>query len=384
MGFYALTPKERTVLYVSTAIICISILTMLAKINTKFLVAVPEDGGSITEGIIGTPTLVNPVLAVTEADKDLTALVYSGLMRKMPDGTFIGDLADSYTVSPDGTVYTFILKDNITFQDGTNVTASDVVFTITKIQDPLIKSPRKVQWEGVRAEEMDPKTVVFTLKQPYVSFLDNTTQGILPMHVWNNISPALFGLSSLNIKSVGSGPYAIDSVDKTKEQIPQQYNLVRFKKFALGAPHIKKISVLSYANEKELIAGLKNGDIDQAGGISPSYAMDIKSRTATIETSVLPRMFGIFFNQTTNKIFADSSVRQAVTMSIDREAIINEVLKGYGTAITTPIPNTIQNEASVIATEKSDSANLEQAGELLEKNGWTVDIICHILSYTKF
>ncbi len=371
-GFSALYKKERIIFYVATILLCVSFLFMVSKLNEKFLVAIPEDGGSISEGIVGTPTLVNPVVAITDADKDMVALVYSGLLRKSANGDYLPDLAKEYTISPDGTVYTFILKDNLTFHNESPITANDVVFTINKIQDPLIKSPKKTQWEGVNVTAPDPKTVVFTLKQPYGSFLANATVGILPEGIWKNISPAEFGLSNLNIKAIGSGPYMITKVDHTDEGIPNVYNLVRFKEFALGTPHVKRITIKSYANEKELVQNLKSGSVDQAGGISPSYAETIKS-TATIATSVLPRTFGIFFNQAQNKILADSTVRKSIDIGIDRKSIIDEVLKGYGIMINSPIPASKKSSATsneIVAFDQSK----QQAIDLLEKNGWKVGV----------
>ncbi|MEY2671770.1 MAG: hypothetical protein RL687_187, partial [Candidatus Parcubacteria bacterium] len=91
------------------------------------MVSVPKTGGNISEGIIGIPTFVNPILAISSADKDMTTLVYSGLMRKMPDGTIVPDLAKSYEVSNDGLTYTFILKDNLSFHDKKPVTAEDII-----------------------------------------------------------------------------------------------------------------------------------------------------------------------------------------------------------------------------------------------------------------
>lgn len=361
-GFYALNKKERTVFYISLIVVCISFISIISKLNERFLVAIPQDGGNIVEGIIGTPTLVNPVLAVTDADKDLVALVYSGLLRKAPNGDFIPDLAESYTVSPDGTIYTFTLKDNITFHSGKNITASDVVFTINQIKDPLVKSPKSVQWQGVTVEEKDPKTVVFTLKQPYISFLDNLTTGIISMDMWKNIAPNEFSLSKLNLKGVGSGPYMIDSIDYTNEGIPTAYHLVRFKKFVLGTPHIKKITIQSFSNEKDLIQNLKNGDIDQAGGISASYAQTINPKKFSITGTTLPRSFGIFFNQGQNKVLGDKVIRQAINTGLDRKEVIDQVLKGYGASINNPITKKM-DDVSVADSQKN-------AIDLLEKNGW--------------
>ncbi len=184
-GAVASFNQKKLFIFITIMIVAfIAMIMILEDINNKFMVTVPADGGTITEGIIGMPTLVNPVMALSDADKDLTSLVYSGLMRKTPDGNFIPDVAESYTISPDGMTYTFNIKKNVKFHDSTPLTADDVIFTIEKIKDPLIKSPRAIGWDGVTIEKKDENTVVFILKQPYISFIDNTTIGILPMHIW--------------------------------------------------------------------------------------------------------------------------------------------------------------------------------------------------------
>ena len=142
-AFASFSKKEHLFFLVVLFVAIISCFSLLSKINDKITISIPTDGGSITEGIIGMPTLVNPVLAVSDADKDLTALVYSGLVRKISDGSFVPDLAESYTVSPDGKKYTFIIKKDAKFHNGDNVTADDIIFTINKIKNPVIKSPRK-------------------------------------------------------------------------------------------------------------------------------------------------------------------------------------------------------------------------------------------------
>jgi peptide/nickel transport system substrate-binding protein len=355
-------------LILSLIVALVSVVIILGKINSKFTVEVPASGGAITEGIIGTPTLINPVLAISDADKDLTSIVYSGLMRKKSDGSFIPDLAESYTVSKDGTIYTFIIKKNAKFQDGTKVSADDVVFTINKIKDPLIKSPRKLSWDGVDIEKKDDATVVFTLKQPYISFLDNTTIGILPMHIWKNVNNQEFALSILNIKAIGSGPFSISSVAKNSEGVPTSYELKRFNDFALGTPHIKKLTIVSYANEKDLLDALTSHNIDQASGLSPENSEDIKDAGYTIHTATLPRIFGIFFNSNNNKIFSDQNVINAFNKALDRKAIVDGVLSGYGTATESPVPETIIEDNTQV-----DPVSIDEAKNILDKSGWVLE-----------
>ncbi len=360
--------KKEFFLFVGSIVVAtIAMIILVASINGYFMVTIPARGGTLSEGIIGMPTLVNPVLAVSDADKDLTSLVYSGLMRKMPDGSFVPDIAESYTVSPDGKTYTFVIRKNATFQDGVALTADDVVFTVNKIEDPLIKSPQKLGWNGVSINKTDDQTVVFTLKQPYISFMDNMTLGILPSHIWKDVSATEFGLSSLNVNAIGSGPYQIDSVSKNKDGIPKEYKLSRFANFTLGAPNIQTIHIVSFANEKDLVNALAHHSIDQAGGISPENAKVIEDAGYTIHTATLPRIFGLFFNSANNKIFADPAVIKAFDQALDRQAIIDNVLNGYATAIHNPVPSTIINNADDVA-----GSSIEQASATLDAAGWVV------------
>ncbi len=360
--------KEFYIFVSTTTVALISMLIILNLLNNKLLVDVPTRGGSITEGIIGMPTLVNPVLALSDADKDLASLVYSGLMRRQTDGTFTPDLAESYTVSPDGLIYTFILKKGSKFQDGYPVTADDVIFTIDKIKDPLIKSPR-MGWNVVTATKKDDYTVVFTLNKSYISFMDNTTIGILPSHIWKDVKDTEFSISPYNIKAIGSGPYKIKSVTKNKDGIPQEYILKSFSDFTLGSPNIKNVTIRSFSNEKDLIKELLSHSIDQAGNISAINASNFVNKNFNIHTTTLPRIFGMFYNSSNNKIFADSNVVKAFNYALNKQEIIDKVLYGYGTVVESPIPGTI------LKNEINDSTfSIDKANELLEKSGWILGI----------
>jgi peptide/nickel transport system substrate-binding protein len=368
----ALASFSRKEFYIFSTMLVVAFCGMLIILNTlnnKFLVDVPVKGGSIVEGIIGMPTLVNPVLAVSDADKDLVSLIYSGLVRRQADGSFIPDLAESYTISTDGLNYTFIIKDNAKFHDGVKLTADDVIYTIDKIKDITVKSPRRVGWDGITAEKVDDKTVIFKLKQPYISFLDNMTIGILPLHIWKNVNSASFNLSPFNIKAVGSGPYKIKSVSKNSDGIPDEYSLRNFSEFTLGVPNIKNITIKSFSNEKDLIQAIVDGSIHQAGGISPKNAEIIKE-DSVINTASTPRIFGLFYNSSKNKIFADSNVVSAFNYALNRQEIVDQVLYGYGTVVNSPIPETIlknDNKTMITGEDALAKANL-----LLDKNGWVI------------
>lgn len=370
--FRSFSPKEWVLFCVLLIAIVGSVFSILISINNTFLVDVARQGGSVSEGIVGTPRFVNPVLAISDSDRDITMLVYSGLMRKNPDGTLIPDLAETYSVSDNGLEYTFKLKNNLEFQDKTPVTANDIAFTIAKIKDPIIKSPKKANWDGVTAEVVDAQTIKFTLKQKYAGFLENTTVGILPEHLWKDFTPEEFGLSKLNTKGIGSGPFSIKNISEGSDGIPEYYELKGFKKFALGEPYIKTLVIRFYAGEKELIDALKNGSVNAINEINPSEAKKLESDSKyEISTTPLPRVFGLYFNQTEAPIFTDKNVRKAISLVIDRKAIIDNILSGYGTEIDSPLPPELLSEEIDPSEKPHFDQDIEQAETLLKSSGWS-------------
>jgi len=360
--------KEWLIFLGLVLILFVSTIIILEKINTSFMVDIPMQGGSISEGIVGTPRFVNPILALSDADQDLVALVYSGLMRKSSNNTLIPDLAEKYEVSKDGLTYTFTLKNKIYFQDGRPVTIDDIIFTINEIKDPIIKSPKKGNWDGVIAEKIDEKTIKFTLKQPYASFLENTTLGIMPAHLWEG-SP--IELNDANTNPIGSGPYQVSKVSKQSSGIINSYELTSFKKFILSKVYIKNITLRFYPNENDLMSALQNGEIEQVNSITPENAEILKQKGYRTETSILPRVFGLFFNQNQAQIFTNKNLNKAIDLAIDKDRIVNEALGGYGVAIDDPIPPNISIYQKLSGGNNlSYDEKFKKAQDILTKDGW--------------
>ncbi|HVT75071.1 MAG TPA: ABC transporter substrate-binding protein [Candidatus Paceibacterota bacterium] len=340
------------------------VLSLLGKVSDSFSVDVPRRGGSLVEGIVGTPRFVNPLLAVSDADRDLTQLVYSGLLKTEPDGDIVPDLADHYDVAPDGLTYTFFIRDKAVWSDGTEVTADDVVYTVQKAQDSALKSPRYVNWQGVTVEKVGPKEVIFRLKQAYAPFINNLALGILPSHLWKNLSVDQMPFSSLNTNAIGSGPYVIASVAKSSDGIPTEFNLKSNPDYALGQPYIDTISIKAFATEPALVAALAAGEVESASNISPESAGSLSA--ATLMTAPLTRVFGVFFDQNQNEILARKEVRQALSAAIDKDSLIQGVLAGYGTAIDGPLPPTSTAKTAAVA----QASTTLDAASILAKAGW--------------
>lgn len=366
--FQTFSKKERVVFVLLLITLLISTLSILESLNKSLMVSIPLHGGSISEGIIGTPRFINPILANSPTDLDLVSLIYSGLMRKNPDGTLSPDLAEKYEVSKDGLVYTFTLKDKVYFQDGNPVTVDDIVFTINEIKDPVIKSLRRIDWEGINATKIDEKTIEFSLKKPYPSFLENLTLGIMPQYLWNNSS---IELNNANTSPIGSGPYLIKNVIRESSGVINSYELESFKKFTLGEPHIKKVNLHFYLNEADLVRALEDGAVDQISSITPLNADILKERNYQIESSVLPRVFGLFFNQNKNHLFTNKVITRAINQAIDKDRIVQEVLFGYGTTIDKPIPpNMIAYQTLSKKIDSSREIILQNIQNSLAKDGW--------------
>jgi peptide/nickel transport system substrate-binding protein len=379
------SPGERLVLYILSSALALSALALLSGVNTAASTQVPAKGGSYTEGVVEPPRFINPVLALSQSDGDLTGLVYSGLTRALPDmpvssdskdGTsIVPDIAERYSISKDGTVYTFVLRNNATFHDGTPLTASDVLFTIQTIQRPDIKSPRRADWEGVVVSSPDPYTVVFTLQHAYAPFLENTTIGILPKHLWESVRAEEFPFNQLNTHPIGSGPYKIVSLQKDGSGAATSYKMVSFAKFALGVPYINNIDIYFYPNEDALIKAFNAKKIMGISGVTPSGLSALHLNDSIVMRVPLPRVFGVFFNQSHAPVLADSAVRAALNMAVDKSAIIDSILGGYGVTLSGPVPpGVFQYEQPMDSDRQIPSSDRASAAmDILYKGGWKFD-----------
>lgn len=361
---------EKIAFFFLCAVFAGSFFTIAWKINNRYLVDVPADRGTLAEGIIGTPRFINPVLAISDADRDMVSLVYSGLLRPNNQGELISDLAEKFEISDDGLSYTFTLKPDLAWPDENPITSDDVLYTISLIKDQAMKSPRKAGWEGVDAEKIDDRKIKFTLKKPYSPFLENTTIGILPKHVWGVMTPDQIASSELNIRPWGSGPYQIRKINRNSMGIIVSYELSPNKKFSLGKPHIKNIVLKFYPSESEIVAAYQKGDIESINALTPQSLEKIKKNNNSVKTLYLPRIFAVFLNQNNSKAFTKKEVRQALSLSADRMAIIDQVLKGFGADIYSPLPpGTFGN----LPANSDNASSLDDAKKILEQNGWKMN-----------
>lgn len=312
----------------------------LVFVSNAYSVTVPASGGTYSEGVVGTPRFINPILATSTVDQDIARLAYAGLIKK--DGeSYSGVLAENYQMSEDGKVYTFILRDNLTFHDGAPVTAHDVVFTIETIQNSSTKSPLRPEWLGVRTTAIDDRTVEFMLDTPYAGFLDNATVGILPAHIWETITPDQMTFSDVNIRPIGAGAYQFSALKKNRAGIPTEIDFKPFKQYAEGKPYIKNIFIKFYANNQELVSAFSRGKIDGMYTAMPAEleeTIDLEKKSISTQTATLPRVFSLFFNTGANEAFLRQEVLRAIELAIPKEALVKHLYNDFATPLCGPLP----------------------------------------------
>jgi len=367
---HSFTIAEKAVFTFFAIIFAVSGVFITWKVSDAFLVEIPTLGGSLAEGVVGNPRFINPVLAISEADRNLTSLIYSGPVRLTETGEVVNDLAESVIISEDRLTYTVKLNSNARFHDGEPVTADDLIFTVGKITDPLIKSPKRGNWEGVVMNKVDSETVTFTLKQAYTPFIYNLAIGVLPKHIWKNVSDDEFSFSQFNTLPVGSGPYQVESVERNSGGIPNYYHLTSFRDATGKAPYIRNFTFRFYPSEQALIDAYNSGDVESLSGLSPDKLAEIDSNDSRIISSPLPRVFAVFFNQNKSKLFLNKEVRQALELASPKEKIVEEILNGYGFPIDSPLPAGTYEWASERLSTSTPEERLESAKAILSKAGW--------------
>jgi peptide/nickel transport system substrate-binding protein len=364
-----LTKKERYFILGLSILAVASLLTWLITYNIKHTIVVSNYGGSFKEGIVGNPQYLNPVLSeANDTDRDVTELIFSGLMKYDSQGQLVLGLAEKYAIGDNGKTYDFFLKRDVQWHDKKPLTADDVVFTIQTIQNPLYRSPLRINWTGVTVEKVDDYTVRFKIQTPYAPFLANTTVGIIAKHIWEKILPEKFLLAQENLNPIGTGPYKLKKVKKDREGFIQYIKLEAFGEYGKGRPFIEEIHLYFYPDEDSLVRAYNRGELDNLALISVQNKSLLKGiRRANLYRLNLPSYFAVFFNQSKSKALSDKTVRLALNYATNKQEIINQVLGGEGRPINSPIPAGVWGHTEEI---KIYDWAVEYANNILEQAGW--------------
>ena len=378
-----LTKQEKIAFFTFLVLFIGSLSYLSCSFYIKHTIVIPSTGGIFKEGVVGQPQHINPVYdQINDTDRDLTNLVYSGLMKYNTKGQIVPDMAKECKRLSGGKIFECYLKDNVFFHDGKRVTANDVIFTVKTIQNSDFKSPLRANWLGVTVEKISDQEVRFKLKEPYAPFLERLTLKILPEHIWKNEKN--FNLSPYNLEPIGSGPYQFKKLIKNKSGEITSIQLKRFAKYYGNKPHISQIRFIFFNKEENLIAALKRRKID---GCLPS--LDITKYNIPRELGInifsfpSPRYFGVFFNPLKNNFLADKKIRQALIYGTDREKIIKTIFPikngvSSGRIVNSPILPKIYHysqPSKIYNFNPSEAEKLFKEAGLAKKSGKLVKII---------
>lgn len=346
----------------------------LAILGTNFYYGktfiVPAVGGHITEGVVGTPRSLNPLLSSTnDVDMDLVSLIYSSLFTIDGEGKIVGDLVQDYTVSEDQKTYTLSLREGVHWHDGRPLTIDDIIFTIAQIQDPAWKSPLHPAFEDVTVERLGDDLLKLTLEKPFAPFLSKLRFGILPKHIWKDVLPQNALMAEQNLKPVGSGPFRFLSLKRDKRGFVLSYTLERNKDFYGQPPYLKELSFKFYPDYFNAVEALRKRQVDSLSFVPRDLRGEVGEMAHVLPISLeMPQYTAVFFNKERNKALGSTSIRRALTMSIDKNRILNEVLGGDGHPLDFP---PISGYTGLLDTKIPH--NTVKAGELLDEAGWKLN-----------
>ncbi|PIX88157.1 MAG: hypothetical protein COZ30_01635 [Candidatus Nealsonbacteria bacterium CG_4_10_14_3_um_filter_36_16] len=363
--FKILNKKEKVIFFSLLFLFFSSFLILAINFYFKNTEIKPAEGGIYIEGVVGFPRWINPLYAPSnDVDRDLTELIFSGLLKYDLNGKIVLDLARDYKILENGKIYEFYLKENLFWSDGKPLTADDVIFTIKSIQDPNAKSPLRGSWVGVKVEKISDLEIRFELKNESSVFLENCTLKIIPKHIWENISPQNFPLALYNnLKPVGSGLYQLKNLFQDKEGKINSLTLVRNPYYFGKFPYLNEISFRFFEKEEELIKNYRQGEIKGFTLTSLTNFTD----SANLYSLILPRYFAIFFNSGNSKVLSEKEVREALNYGTNKEEIINNILEGRGKIVDSPL---LPDIYGFNPPSKVYEYNLEKANDILEKAGF--------------
>lgn len=286
-------------------------------------------------------------------------LFHSTLFRRDTELNIVNDLATGYEISNNGLVWTVALREDVKFSDGMPLTAEDVVYTYMTVAN----SGSVIDLNVLdKAEAINPNTVSFTLKQPQSTFINILlATGIVPKHAHGEAYAE---------KPIGSGPFKFLQWDKGQQLIvetnPEYYG---------EKPFFNKITFL-FLREDLAYAAAKTGSVDIASIPHTFGKQAVEGMKLEALVSVDNR--GIMFpfvasgEKTSNgaaignDVTSDPAIRRAINIAVDRRALVEGVLEGFGTpAYTVNDGLPWWNPDTVIK-----DASLEEAKEILASNGW--------------
>ncbi len=292
----------------------------------------PTEKGSYTEALIGSVQRLNPVLDFyNPVDRDVNRLLYSRLLQFDARGNPIPDLAESWGISEDGTVYNFLLREDAKWHDGQPVTADDILFTVEMLRqgEGVVPEDLRTFWQAVEVTGQG-RDVQFLLPEPFAPFLDYLTFGVLPHHLLGEKQFDELRDDAFNLQPVGSGPYRLQRWIVEGEQI-QGVVLEASTNYYGAQPEIETIVFRYYPDSASALQAYREGLVQGISEITLDVLPDaMREPDLSLYTGRRPEISLVLFNLKDPKagFLQKVEMRRALYMAINRQALINDVLDG--------------------------------------------------------
>ena len=346
-------------------IICVGVLSLVIyhRVYSAIVVHTPDTGGVFSEGVLGIPRSFNPIFAQNQAEQDIAYLIHSGLTRYNPNtDRFDLDLAQSYTSLEDGKTHSFVLKENIYFNDGTPITRDDVIYTLIFIQQT--KNRYRDFWFDVKVSrsETNPNEIFFT-KPIQTDITNQSTFPILPSHIWQKIPFKDAREYKNSSVFTGSGMYRVEKNASDINGISRKIHLTPFEQYHGKKPYIN-LTLSFYQAIPLLIDAFTLGEIDALSGVSPIELENLTRDRDDIVSYALDtgRVFSLFFNTNDDVLFSDPFLRSIFASSFDKEDIVKQAFGNSAKPLYGPL-STEHNPVSIL---DNSEVGLEETSQLLE------------------
>lgn len=283
-----------------------------------------SEKGVFAEGMVGHIRNLNPLFVdFNDTDRDLGALIFSGLVRYDPvEKNFFPDLAEKWERSADGRTYTFSLKTNARWHDGNPLTADDVLFTFRDvIGDPSFRNPMlRNAFQGITVASADPQNVSFTLPKANSYFISHLTVGLLPKHLLQDAAVSGLEKSAFGQHPVGSGPYRVTRLKLDSDG--DIADLAAFENFYGPKPLLPNIRFFTFPDEKTLVSEKNALHAASKLTIASPEITKLKedARFATYPYTL--NQFTALYFRTDHPVLKEKKVRQAFAFGLDKNALL--------------------------------------------------------------
>lgn len=247
--------------------------------------------------------------------------IFDNLITRDTTGKIVGQIATAWRALDD-THLEFDLRGDVKFQDGSPLTADDVVFSVKRITNPTFKSPQLSQFDSISdAKAEGANKVILTTKAPYPALLAQLVKlSIVPKAYVEKVGDETF-----NLKPMGSGPYKLREWQKGVQAVLDSNDT-----YWRGKPPFKTVTFRAVPDVATRIADLKTGRADLIRFVPPDDAIAMKSDQRVKVLTVPTERVGYMFINAQAGPSADLRVRQAIAYAIDKKAIIESLLQGFG------------------------------------------------------